>query len=41
MLVLFDQGTPVGIRDFLAQHTVKTAREHDRVFMRTGSKLKA
>jgi hypothetical protein len=27
MLVLFDQGTPVGIRDFLPSHTVKTARE--------------
>jgi hypothetical protein len=27
VLVLFDQGTPVGIRDFLAKHTVKTARE--------------
>ena len=27
MLVLFDQGTPVGIRDFLTKHTVKTARE--------------
>lgn len=27
MLVLFDQGTPVGIRDSLSGHTVKTARE--------------
>ena len=27
MLVLFDQGTPVGIRDFLTKHTFKTARE--------------
>jgi hypothetical protein len=27
MLVLFDQGTPVAIRDFLPNHTVKTARE--------------
>jgi hypothetical protein len=27
MLVLFDQGTPVGIRDFLTKHTIKTARE--------------
>jgi len=27
MLILFDQGTPVGIRDSLPQHTVKTARE--------------
>lgn len=29
MLVLFDQGTPVGIRDFLGKHTVKTAREQN------------
>ena len=27
MLVLFDQGTPVGIRHFLAGHRVKTAHE--------------
>ena len=27
MLVLFDQGTPVGIRHSLQNHTVKTARE--------------
>ena len=27
MLVLFDQGTPVQIRNFLHDHTVKTARE--------------
>lgn len=27
MLVLFDQGTPVGIRDSLRQHTVKTANQ--------------
>lgn len=27
MLILFDQGTPVGIRKHLSQHTVKTARE--------------
>jgi hypothetical protein len=27
MLVLFDQGTPVGIRDSLPHHTVQTARE--------------
>lgn len=27
MLILFDQGTPVGIRDSLSKHTVKTARE--------------
>src|SRR5450432_682847 len=27
MLVLFDQGTPIGIRDFLENHKVKTARE--------------
>jgi len=27
MLILFDQGTPVGIRDCLHGHTVKTARE--------------
>lgn len=27
MLVLFDQGTPVGIRDFLHGHMVKTAQE--------------
>ena len=27
MLILFDQGTPVGIRDFLHGHIVKTANE--------------
>lgn len=27
MLILFDQGTPVGIRDALRGHTVKTAFE--------------
>jgi hypothetical protein len=27
MLVLFDQGTPIGIRDFLENHKVNTARE--------------
>ena len=27
MLILFDQGTPVGIRKALVGHTVKTARE--------------
>ena len=39
MLVLFDQGTPVGIRDFLAQHTIKTAREHDRSTLLTDGLL--
>lgn len=27
MLILFDQGTPVGIRDSLHEHVVKTAQE--------------
>lgn len=27
MLVLFDQGTPVGIRDSLSGHTVRTAHQ--------------
>jgi hypothetical protein len=27
MLILFDQGTPVAIRQSLPEHTVKTARE--------------
>lgn len=27
MLILFDQGTPVGIRDSLQGHVVKTARQ--------------
>jgi hypothetical protein len=27
MLILFDQGTPVGIRDSLRGHSVKTANE--------------
>ncbi len=27
MLVLFDQGTPIGIRQSLREHTVKTASE--------------
>jgi hypothetical protein len=27
MLILFDQGTPVGIRDSLHGHVIKTAQE--------------
>jgi hypothetical protein len=27
MLVLFDQGTPIGIRQYLSAHTVRTAAE--------------
>jgi hypothetical protein len=27
MLILFDQGTPVGVRDCLQDHVIKTARE--------------
>ncbi len=27
MLILFDQGTPIGIRDSLSEHIIKTANQ--------------
>ena len=41
MLVLFDQGTPVGIREHLPQHTVKTAREQGWSTLLNGELLRA
>jgi hypothetical protein len=41
MLILFDQGTPVGIRHSLAQHTVKTAREQGWSTLLNGELLQA
>jgi hypothetical protein len=41
MLILFDQGTPVGIRHALTQHTVKTAREQGWSTLLNGELLQA
>ena len=41
MLILFDQGTPVGIRDFLQGHTVKTAYEQGWSALLNGELLSA
>ncbi len=41
MLILFDQGTPVGIRDFLEGHTVKTAYELGWSTLLNGESLSA
>lgn len=41
MLVLFDQGTPVGIRDVLSEHTVSTANEQGWSTFKNGDLLKA
>ena len=41
MLILFDQGTPVGIRHSLPQHTVKTAREMGWSALSNGELLRA
>jgi hypothetical protein len=40
MLVLFDQGTPVGIRAFLRQHTVHTTAQRGWDNLRNGDLLK-
>jgi len=41
MLVLFDQGTPVGIRNFLRGHVVKTAYEQGWSTLLNGELLSA
>jgi hypothetical protein len=41
MLILFDQGTPVPLRRFLAGHTVKTAAEQGWSTLANGSLLDA
>jgi hypothetical protein len=41
MLVLFDQGTPVGIRDSLPTHIVKTAHEQGWSALLNGDLLRA
>jgi hypothetical protein len=41
MLVLFDQGTPLGIRFSLPEHTVKTAREQEWSTLLNGELLRA
>jgi hypothetical protein len=41
MLVLFDQGTPVGIRKSLSEHTVRTAAEQGWSTLLNGQLLRA
>jgi len=41
MLVLFDQGTPVPLRTFLAGHTVRTAAEQHWTTLGNGQLLNA
>ena len=41
MLVLFDQGTPVGIRLYLREHTVRTAAEQGWSTLLNGQLLRA
>jgi hypothetical protein len=41
MLVLFDQGTPVGIQDFLLGHTVKTASQQGWSTLLNGELIRA
>jgi hypothetical protein len=41
MLVLFDQGTPVPLRPFLAAHTVETAGQRGWHKLRNGELLEA
>jgi hypothetical protein len=41
MRVLFDQGTPVQIRPWLQEHTVKTAREAGWSTLANGDLLRA
>ena len=40
MLVLFDQGTPVGIRPFLREHTVETASHRGWDKLKNGDLLR-
>ena len=41
MLVLFDQGTPIGIRDSLPGHTVRTAAQQGWSTLLNGQLLRA
>ncbi len=41
MLILFDQNTPVKIREVLAGHTIKTAREQGWSTLLNGELLRA
>jgi hypothetical protein len=41
MLILFDQGTPVGVRHALTHHIVKTAREQGWSTLLNGELLRA
>jgi hypothetical protein len=41
MLVLFDQGTPIGIRQCLEEHTVRTATEQGWSTLLNGQLLRA
>jgi hypothetical protein len=41
MRVLFDQGTPVGIRPFLKEHTVQTTAQRGWDKLKNGELLKA
>ena len=41
MRILFDQGTPLGIRDSLPEHIVKTAREQGWSTLLNGELLRA
>lgn len=41
MVILFDQGTPVAIRNSLQEHTVKTAREQGWNMLLNGELLRA
>jgi hypothetical protein len=41
MLVLFDQGTPVPLRDFLPGHTIRTAAEMGWTTLENGQLLDA
>jgi hypothetical protein len=41
MKILFDQGTPVPLRRYLGEHTVKTAYEEGRLDLSNGDLLRA
>jgi hypothetical protein len=41
MLILFDQGTPIGIRQCLLEHTVKTAAAQGWSTLLNGELLRA
>jgi hypothetical protein len=41
VLILFDQGTPVGIRSILKEHTVRTARQQGWSRLSNGKLLSA